>query len=241
MTRFGSRQRALSVQLTRKYVFEYPDWCPYVDLCLECPCEPLVQHLLTVQKNGKPQWASVRSIDHEIINISGTMVVSKKSLLLKTPFEKGGYWYTYHTLKGGKRRGFSVHRAVWEAFVGEIPKDKTIDHCNRDPSDNHLSNLRLASLEEQMKNRSKPIMYLKEVEISWNGGEWVTFTNVFRGAEEVGMTPNNFRSLLENKTWTKSRKGFTARYKEIDKRFKPDGSPEDWFPLIGTKDWVSSG
>jgi hypothetical protein len=38
-----------------------------------------------------------------------------------------------------------IHRLVWEAFVGEIPKGMTIDHIDGNPNNNNLNNLQLLS------------------------------------------------------------------------------------------------
>lgn len=48
----------------------------------------------------------------------------------------------------------AVHRIVAWAFLGDPPFDgATIDHCNRDKSDNRASNLRWASPKEQRANQ----------------------------------------------------------------------------------------
>ncbi len=46
-----------------------------------------------------------------------------------------------------------AHRVVWMAKYGEIPKDKCIDHLNRNKTDNRLENLRLVSIHENAVNR----------------------------------------------------------------------------------------
>lgn len=53
----------------------------------------------------------------------------------------------------GKRWYFRAHRAVWLSVHGAIPSDLTIDHINRDRSDNRICNLRLATELEQKHNR----------------------------------------------------------------------------------------
>ena len=45
------------------------------------------------------------------------------------------------------------HRFIYEYCFGEIPKDKEIDHCDRDTKNNSIFNLKLVSRSENRKNR----------------------------------------------------------------------------------------
>lgn len=47
--------------------------------------------------------------------------------------------------RNGKKKQFSIHRLVWEAFNGTIPDGKEIDHINTVRDDNRLSNLRVVT------------------------------------------------------------------------------------------------
>lgn len=47
-----------------------------------------------------------------------------------------------------------MHRWIWEQLIGPIPAGMQIDHINGIRTDNRLSNLRLVSQAEQMKNTS---------------------------------------------------------------------------------------
>ena len=73
---------------------------------------------------------------------------------LKTNKDKNGYFgITLNSARGIKhKKRFYIHRLIWEAFVGEIPKGYEIDHINRDRSDSSLSNLRLATKKENKRN-----------------------------------------------------------------------------------------
>ena len=55
---------------------------------------------------------------------------------------------------GTCRRPLLVHRLVMLAFVGPVPLNKTVDHIDRNRANNALSNLRYASIQEQILNRS---------------------------------------------------------------------------------------
>lgn len=45
---------------------------------------------------------------------------------------------------------YSVHRLVFENFIGPIPEDMTVNHLNGCKTDNRPENLELASMSEQM-------------------------------------------------------------------------------------------
>lgn len=51
----------------------------------------------------------------------------------------------------GKKKDFKVHRLVYEAFNGPIPKDMTVDHIDEDINNNCLSNLQLLTPSENIK------------------------------------------------------------------------------------------
>lgn len=58
---------------------------------------------------------------------------------------RGGYVYVYF-----KGRTYPVHRLIW-AMHGNPPAE-TIDHINRNPSDNRIENLRAATKNQQLFN-----------------------------------------------------------------------------------------
>jgi len=52
--------------------------------------------------------------------------------------------------KGGAYRCMSLHRMLWEAFIGPIPGRLEINHKNLDRSDNRLENLELVTHQENI-------------------------------------------------------------------------------------------
>lgn len=55
----------------------------------------------------------------------------------------------------GKRCPFFLHRLLYEIFISPIPSNMCVDHIDRDPKNNELSNLRLATKSQNCIN-SKP-------------------------------------------------------------------------------------
>ena len=50
---------------------------------------------------------------------------------------------------------YLLHRIIWKLVTGQDPGDLQIDHKNRDGTDNHFHNLRLATVPEQEANKIK--------------------------------------------------------------------------------------
>ncbi len=66
-----------------------------------------------------------------------------------------------------------VHRAVWEAFNGPIPKGLVLDHIDRDSLNNNLSNLRLCTQRQNTYNRSRQSTYAGRLTSSqYKGVTW---------------------------------------------------------------------
>lgn len=86
--------------------------------------------------------------------ISKSGVVIKRNVLKQN--SRNGKGYVTVTLKGKQRY---LHRLLWEAFVGEIPKGYEIDHIDTDPTNNKLENLRLVTHKENCNNKNSLINY----------------------------------------------------------------------------------
>jgi len=63
------------------------------------------------------------------------------------PFGKKDY-LRIELNKDGKRKRYSVHRLVYEAFNGEIPEGMQVNHINEIKTDNSLWNLNLMTPKE---------------------------------------------------------------------------------------------
>lgn len=53
---------------------------------------------------------------------------------------------------------FRVHRIIYILFNGGIPEGLLVDHRNRDPSDNKIDNLRLATKSQNNTNQIRPTL-----------------------------------------------------------------------------------
>lgn len=73
---------------------------------------------------------------------------------------QAGRWFRSHSIAANGRyagtRAQEMHRFVWEISGRPLPPEPlTIDHINRDPSDNRIENLRIATGRLQNLNRTQ--------------------------------------------------------------------------------------
>lgn len=62
--------------------------------------------------------------------------------------------WEYEFICYARRSIVYVHRMVYEAFKGEIPKGMEIDHIDRNKHNNNPDNLRVVTKSENIKNRA---------------------------------------------------------------------------------------
>ena len=72
-----------------------------------------------------------------------------KEKILKPGILNKGY-YQVILCKQSIKKKYYVHRLVWSAFNGQIPKNIQVNHINEIKTDNRLSNLNLMTAKENM-------------------------------------------------------------------------------------------
>lgn len=91
---------------------------------------------------------------------------------------------------------YGAHRLIWEMAYGTIPDRMQIDHINRNPFDNRLANLRLATNTQNNRNKPKPrnnTSGFKGVSFEPRRGVWVARITVGGRRIHIGAfsTPEN--------------------------------------------------
>ena len=88
-------------------------------------------------RNGVLYWKVKPAIQYNIGDVAGFFC------------EKRGYIIVQY-----KRVKVMAHRVVWEMFNGRIADDMEIDHIDHSRKNNNISNLRLVTKSDNMKNKS---------------------------------------------------------------------------------------
>jgi hypothetical protein len=86
--------------------------------------------------------------DYEISNFGNCRINNKE---IKGSINNRGYRY-FQVQREGKRNNFLFHHMVAYKFLGDRPDNLVIDHIDRNKLNNHVSNLRYISFNDNLKN-----------------------------------------------------------------------------------------
>lgn len=103
--------------------------------------------VLTLKEDGLLYWSNEYLSKPKMFNISKDKHAGH---LYKDKSRKTSYIIIRY-----QDKIYSAHRIIWEMFNGPIPEGMQIDHEDGNGLNNSLSNLRLVSLNENLKNKSK--------------------------------------------------------------------------------------
>lgn len=104
------------------------------------------------------EFRQIYSLDNLYeINENGTVIRNCRTgrhlkIFLDMHHSKVGYYATFINYKGIVRR-IMIHTVVAECWLGPRPEGFEIDHIDRNPHNNHYTNLRYVTHSEQMRNR----------------------------------------------------------------------------------------
>ena len=98
-----------------------------------------------------------------------------------------------------KQKAFSLHRLLYETFIGPIPEGAQIDHIDGNRANNDLSNLRVVNQSENTKNafdngRAGQIPVL-QYDKNWNFIQ--EFPTIQAAADAIGRTHAAVRTAIQ--------------------------------------------
>lgn len=145
---------------------------------------------------GDGSWKKIEQAPNYYINKEGQIVNSKNHLYL-TPQDRNGYLRVGLTIDK-RNKMFSLHRLLYETFIGPIPEGAQIDHIDGNRANNDLSNLRVVNQSENTKNafangRAGQIPILQYDE-NWNFIQ--EFPTIQAAADAVGRSHAAIRTAI---------------------------------------------
>ena len=146
-------------------------------------------------------WKPYPEFSNYWVNQDGR-VVNEKTKKILVPSERNGYLrLNFFYNKNNYKR--SLHRVLYETFIGPIPKGMLVDHIDGNRSNNALSNLHLVTQSDNMKaamanGHSGQIPVLQ---FDKQGNFIQEFPTIQAAADAIGVTHDAVRSaILRNGT-----------------------------------------
>lgn len=159
----------------------------------------------TNKRKGEKIFIEPDEIIWKILPLCNDYLISKEGVLYNRIRKR----ITLGSIRNGyvrveiKGTAYSIHRLVYETFVGPIPKGMVIDHINGIKDDNRLENLRCISQSENAINAQK---------------------NGHRGQHKVAQYDINNNFIKEYPSFTAAAKEFNVSYAAISSAAKRDGT-----------------
>jgi hypothetical protein len=115
------------------------------------------------QDDGSEQWIPAKwkgmsvSKRYEVSSMGRIRSLTQRPVELRAAVGTNGYMQVCLTDEDGFRATVKVHRAVAEAFIGELPVGMTVNHIDGNKKNNVLANLEVVTNLENVRHASRTI------------------------------------------------------------------------------------
>jgi hypothetical protein len=141
---------------------------------------------------------------------------------------KGYYQVRLFSEQYKKGKLHYIHRLVYETFVGDIPKDKEMDHKDGDTTNNSVDNLQILSRRENVQkwssNKFGPSLRGRRDELIQLYKEHGTYQKV---ADILGVAPNRVYRTLKDVIHYHDKKSGKWLTRRFDGGFEDEFTKED--------------
>lgn len=111
--------------------------------------------LIVIMNRNTEIWRKVKDYDNYSVSTFGRVRNDNTNRMLRQRLDTDGYCLVNLYIVG-KPKTFRVHRLVLIAFRTNPKNKDCVDHKDHNKTNNHISNLRWATTQENCRNCSKP-------------------------------------------------------------------------------------
>lgn len=124
--------------------------------------------------------------------------INRKGKKLKPDWNSAGYGRVTLS-KSGKTKRFFIHRLVYEAYYGEIPKDLQVHHIDENKENNSIQNLELVTQRENNHLSRDSLGYkLYQEDVDEIRASNLTTKEI---SEKYGISLRHALRILKNERW----------------------------------------
>lgn len=169
------------------------EWLPQRDNILASVSSKIHQNYTKSKLNPLKNWKELSFNNLYIVNEDGEIANKNTGYLLKGSPRNG-----YLRVQLNDKKMYSIHRLIYETFVGPIPDDMYIDHIDGNRANNSLDNLRLVNQSENMIGAMKNghSGQIPVLQIDKQGNFIQEFPTIQAAADAVGRTHAAIRTAI---------------------------------------------
>ena len=154
------------------------------------------------------EWKVIEKFPMYSVSSHGNVRNNKRSKILKVTKDKDGYCRAM-LRNEGVGVTVRVHRLVVEAFIPNPDNKPTVDHIDRNRSNNTVTNLRWATRQEQCGNR---VDSKKTPIVATKNGTTIQFESQHLCTKMLGIRQGDINSCLRGRQ--KTAQGYSFEYVE---------------------------
>lgn len=104
------------------------------------------------RKDGTPiEWEQAKGFSKYLVSTEGQVYSLERDVIIPLDYNTSGYMRAYIWNDKGEHKQVLVHRLVYMAHVGDIPKGMQVNHKDENKANNCVENLELLTPSQNVR------------------------------------------------------------------------------------------